>query len=546
MGLGSWTTGEEFTDTEMKDAGPLPVHSEEVIELPKADQVSSEVFRPRHRRSNAILNEEKPFINREWSSAVRNENLPDKPVEKRARQNYQTGLVNNWWAEKLRADNVTPPDAVKVEPLPRATSDLLSEKAIAEKNSEIKVERSPEEMDEAYRNRIFPGRDREPLQDRVNRIESWRNKFLATLPLGSSPIERPNSPKRSTFPDAPVDTDVKKSKRSLESFYLVQEQDLKPSLPHRVINPDPLEPVKLEANDVWTSQLAKDHELVDTSYGWDYSSRERTAGNILEPSKTRSLTREKPYCNTELIGQQRQPLAEIKHNPTALPNPLRSHRPDATESVSSIEEHEETDEEIDDLTQDIETCSDSSSPDTSSYGSDDDFTMEDLEEDPHIAEENEDLKYEARLTWYKNFSPRPESPFPDFEPVENLKQVPAVEKWMQEHCPESTRSADISNQTDPDASHDIWAEAYLPLSILERDPRYANREVASPRLAQWILADRAVHPKRRGSRSPSRSEIVIQPAKRACLSDQDLLANFYRKVEKVHANLEGQDISVNF
>ena len=117
---------------------------------------------------------------------------------------------------------------------------------------------------------------------------------------------------------------------------------------------------------------------------------------------------------------------------------------------------------------------------------------------------------------------------------------------MQEQCSESKGSADISDQTTSDASDDKWAEAYLPLSVLKRDPRYANREVANPRLAQWILADRALHPKRRDSRSPSRSEIIIQPAERADPSDQDMLANSYRQVEKVHTNLEGQDISVNF
>ena len=617
MGFGSWPTAEESVDSLMEDAPMTPQHTEKDTTEMRESRRSNRSSRPQLVREATVG--ESRYINNQWSQATEsmldmaqaeeltaqtsqacrfltqyrtsptkdsNRTMKRKLVNPRYRsrpqERIETGLVNSWWSERLRADSVTPPDAVKVAAASRfvvtaSREDTASstaskrEFAIVSKNLEIWVTPPPEENRAAFR--IYPRLDPKSQRQDTQNTNSWRESFLASLPLVSSLDERPRSPKH-TLEDDPEEIKIQReakefaskigtspntSKRSFESLYLIQDEDLQPSLPHGVINPDPLEPINLEGNSIWSSQLVSELDLVESSFDWDFAPLERVATRRPEQQQSRNLSEGKPYWDANLVGQPSQPVPGLDLNTVETPsrtagfNPLSSHPTESRIPPNQLQEYEETDIEIDELDQDIETCSiaswgttSSDSSDDSSDSSDDDFPDSYFDPDP-------------TNTWYDDLPSRPESPGPDsgrrelveYDPVTD-GQYPEIEEWMKEKHPElyssdATSTSTTDEPSSPSSCADSWAKASVPVSVLETDPKYADEEsVANPQLAQFLLTQRALNPQRRKSMYPSRKEIVIQPAEVPPYRADGLLGSFYQRLEEEHAKVDVQNVSVNF
>jgi len=570
---GSWATTSAFIKAKIAEM-EMEIDDAEMA-APRTEQENKENQprgRPRLRRENATT-AENSFVNNKWldvtdsmtdSFSARNSadgisegqwmgsSMPRKPVRSRAehqqqrpREQLQRGLVNDWWAERLRADNVTPPNATSVERMGLTTlKDLLTsptkskrELPVVSKNSEIWEIPPPEENGEAIQ--VLPARRaRTPLLHEDQKKDTWRNGFLASLPLTGSLVERPASPKQGAFG---TDSNSKASERPFDSFHLFEMEDIQPSLPYGVIDPDPLEPIKLEGSGIWSSQLSKDMDLIDTEYSWDFAPLERVLSRSSEPQKARTLTDNKSYSKAGLVEQPSELPVGLGIGTSARSNAQDRILPEARPPLNPIREYEESEEEIDELDQDIESSSAASWDDSSSGSSD----SSDISEYSGL-DENEDDYFDPipSFTWYADLPDRPGSPTRDLERMEDIAQVPAVQQWMsqrlQAHVAEATDQSLAADMEDED---EILRAASLPLSVLMSDPRYANQDVLpTPRAAQDLLVERALEPERRSSLYPPRCKIVVQKAKAVPpYPTETLLGNFYRKIMEDHADVEMQD-----
>lgn len=572
---GSWSTTSAFIkakiaemEMEIDDTGMVAPPAKQAT---KEDQPRG---RPRLRRENATLAENN-FVNNEWlevtdtvtdsfsarkfaggisegqwmgsSPARKPVRSRVQPQEQRPREQGQRGLANDWWAERLRADSVTPPGAIPVERVGLTTlKDLLAlpttskrELPVVSKNPEIWTTPPPEDNGRAIQ--VLPTRrERDPPLHEDQKADIWRDGFLASLSLTGSSVERPASPKQAAVQ---ADSHSRMSERPFESFYLVKEEDLQASLPHGFMDPDPLEPTKLEGSGIWSSQLSKDLDLIDTEYSWDFAPLERIPPRSSKPQKARNLTDNKPYSQTGLVQQPRG-LATALGNAMSEPVPSGGSLPVARVPLSPIQEYEETDEEIDELDQDIENFSANSWEDSSSDSSNSPDSSE-----YSIFDENEDEYFDPSpsFTWYADLPERPGSPTPDDEPMEDIAQVPAVQQWMSERLNEH-QQAHTAETTDQSSAATVEDElvlaAFLPLSVLVSDPRYANQDsLPTPWAAQTLLIERALEPERRSSLYPPRDKIVIQKATgRSPYPTNTLIGNFYRKIMEDHADVEMVDV----
>ena len=499
------------------------------------------VSRPRLRRSNAILSEENGFLDEvrfERDMMVKPLNIHSKSMKKqKPRENVQRGLVNSWWAEKLSAEVVTSSEHVKVNSF--ASSNMPSPREALHSNPttqdrETTPDPVPEiwitepEEDDTNRVRVFSQEDRDAAERMANNATMWRNNFLASLPL-KSPVERSSSPKKSTFRHFEVLETQEEPRpieqmRGLEPWPCIQVEEVGSTL-------------ERSGNDsIWSSQLAKNFADADAACEWDFAPLERMPRRTPDRSRSRNLIG-KPYLNA---------IAEESHTESGLGIGLAIGHDSSGRGVpqsrllsDELREYEETDEEIDELDQDIESFSSESSQSISPDSSEDDFAMEDVEDECPIGDDRY-FDENPKSTWYHDLPQRPRSPTPESQPVADYQMVPAVQQWMGEQHqtinPANSREEELS----PADVEDIWAEAYKPISVLEKDPRYAGREVVvNPNLARRILADRAVYPKRRSSRSPRRREIVVQAARRgASIPNKSLNERFYKQVEDSHMDID--------
>jgi len=570
---GSWSTTSAFIKAKIAEM-EMEIDDVEVAAplAPQAIKEDQPRGRPRLRRENATLAENN-FVNNEWlevtdsvtdSFSARRlaggiqegqwmgSSMARKPVQIRAqsqgprpREQIQRGLVNDWWAERLRADNVTPPDATTVERMGLISlKDLLAlpttpkrELPVISKNPEIWAIPPSEESGEAIR--VLPaGRERTPLLNEDQKADTWRDGFLDSLPLAGSSVERPASPKQALFQ---ADSNAKASEPPFGTFYLVKEEDLQASLPHGVMDPDPLDSTKLEGSGIWSSQLSKDLDLIDTEYSWDFAPLERIPSRSSKPQKARNLTDNKPYSNAGLVEQPSELAKDLDTEKSARPDVSNRSLPKARVPLNSIQEYEKTDLEIDQLDQDIENSSANSWEDSSSDSSDSsEFSVFDADEDDYFDPS-------PSFTWYADIPERPGSPTPDCEPIEDIAQVPAVQQWMSERL-NGHQQADTTETTDQSSAGTVEDKlvlaAFLPLSVLVSDPRYANQDsLPTPWAAQTLLIERALEPERRSSLYPPRDKIVIQKATRASpYPTNTLIGNFYRKIMEDHADVKMVDV----
>ncbi len=570
---GSWSTTSAFIKAKIAEM-EMEIDDVEVA-APLAQQAIKEDQprgRPRLRRENATLAENN-FVNKEllevtdsvtdsfsarrlvggipegqWiGSSVSRKPTRTRapPQEQRPREQIQRGLVNDWWAERLRADSVTPPDAVPVESMGLTTlEDLLAlpttskrELPVVAKNPEIWSTLPPEENGKAIQ--VLPTRrDRDPPLHEDQKADAWRDGFLASLPFTGSSVERPAGPKQATVQ---ADSNAKPSERPFGSFYLVKEEDLQASLPHGVMDPDALEPTKLEGSGIWSSQLSKDLDLIDTEYNWDFAPLERIPTRSSKPQKARNLTDNKPYSNAGLVEQPSELAKDLDTEKSAKPDVSNRSLPKARVPLNSIQEYEETDLEIDQLDQDIENSSANSWEDSSSDSSDSsEFSVFDADEDDYFDPS-------PSFTWYADIPEQPGSPTPDCEPMEDIAQVPAVQQWMSERLNghQQAHTTETTDQSSAGAVEDeLVLAAFLPLSVLVSDPRYTNQDsLPTPWAAQTLLIERALEPERRSSLYPPRDKIVIQKATgRSPYPTNTYIGNFYRKIMEDHADVKMVDV----
>lgn len=519
---GSRTTGGQAKDTIMEE--PLTPEQEQIAEIKMTGlrrRRSDAVSRPQLKRSNATPGEDQNrFLNKSWSEAVdpkakvaqpegliprkpvnasRPPTISNKPVNfsrpqtaerPKPQENVQRGWVNDWWVQRLRAGDVDdsrdrPALLTPTEALDTMLDESTKAPFIPKEVPEIWIT-EPEEVDLSATTCLFPVEEQDALESNASRAKSWLNGFLYSLPLTSSPAERPYSPKRSRF-------------RHFHS--VAAQEEPRPWSRHGL---DQLPPVQileeeskatLENGSFWSPQLAKGLDEVDASYSWGFEPLSRSKSHVPGAPIIRELTRSR-----------------------ALSDELR--------------EYEETDEEIDELDQDIETCSSRSVSPTLSDGSDTGFDMEEFENDPPTSDDSY-FDPEPRLTWHENVVLQSSSSSLDTEPesMKRLQQVPAVQQWLQDQQQQQQKTP-ASSFSIPERVDETWAECYTPVSILESDPRYAGRDVVcNPRLAQRILLNRALCPKRRRSRSPRRSEIVVEAAERGFgLTGGSSLGKLYEEV----------------
>lgn len=565
---GSWSTTSAFIKAKIAEM-EMEIDDREfaapLTEQPvKVDQPRG---RPRLRRENATLAENN-FVENEWlevtdsmtdsfsarsfankmsegqwmGSSTTRKPVPirARPQVQRPREQVQKGLVNDWWAERMRAGSVTSPKAIPVERRGLTTlKDLLAvptaskrELPVVSKNPEIWTTPPPEENGKATR--VLPTRrERNKSVHEEQKTDTWRDGFLASLPLAGSLVERPANPKEATLQ---TDLRSRTNERSFESFYLVQKEDLLPSLPHGIINPDPLEPIKLEGSGIWSSQLSKDLDSIETEYGWDFAPLERVPPRSPKPPKP-------PKARSLTDSQQPSDSAGTLGNAMFDSVPSGGGLPVARVPLSPILEDEETEEEIDELDQDIENSSAKSWEDSSSDSSDSQDSSEFA-----IFDENEDEYFDPTpsFTWYNNIPERPKSPTPDSEPMEDMAQVPAAQQWMSERWNEHQQSLKPETTDQPSADtveDELVLAACLPLSVLVSDPRYKDHDsLPTPWVAQTLLIERALEPERRSSLQPPRNKIVIQKATRGSpYPTNTLIGNFYRKIMEDHADVEMSD-----
>lgn len=578
---GSWSTTSAFIKAKIAEM-EMEIDDTEMAAPPTAQEEENQPRgRPRLKRENATLAENN-FVNNEWLEVTDSVTdsfsarrlaggLPEghwmgssiarKPIRTRAqsqgqrpREQVQRGLVNDWWAERLRADSVPSPDAVPVEHMEHmgltTLKDLLSlptrsrrELPVVQKNPEIWTTPPPEENGKTIQ--VLPARrERIPPLHEDQKTDTGRDVALATLPLAGSSVERPASPKQAVVR---ADSRLKASERSFESFYLVEEEDLQASLPHGVMDPDPLEPTKLEVSGIWSSQLSKDLDLIDTEYSWDFAPLKPVPSRASKPQKARNLTENKPYPQADLIRQSSD-LATALGNAMSEPVPSSGSLPGLSPgrlSLSPAQEYEENDEAIDELDQDIENTSPKIWEDSSLYSSDSSASSE-----FPVFDDNDDEYFDPTpsFTWYNDLPERPRSPTPESQPMEDIAQVPAVQHWMSERLNEHQQSLTPETADQPSAAteeDELVLAAFLPLSVLVSDPRYANHDtLPTPWAAQTLLIERALEPERRSSLYPPRDKIVIQKATGASpYPTNTLVGNFYRKLMEDHADVEMSDVN---
>lgn len=555
---GSWSTTSAFIKAKIAEM-EMEIDDTDMAAPPPAqeEKENQPLGRPRLKRENATLAGNK-FVNNEWlevtdsttdSFSARRlagealegqwmgSSIARKPITARAqlqgqrpRERVQRGLVNDWWTERLRADSVTPPDAVPVEHMGLTTlKDLLPLPTRSRRELPV-VQKNPE---------IWTTLEPTQLLREDQKADARRDGLIAPLPLAGSPVEWPPSPMQATIL---ADSMSKASERSFESFYLVKEEDLQVSLPRGVMDPDPLELTELEGSGIWSSQLSKDLNLIDTEYSWDFTPLKRVPSHASKPQKARNLTENKPYPQADLV-QQTSDLATALGNAISEPVPSSGSLPRLLAgrvSLSPAQEYEENDEAIDELDRDIENTSANSWEDSSSDSSNSPASSE-----FPVFDENEDEYFDPTpsLTWYKDLPERPRSPTPDSQLMEDIAQVPAVQQWMSERLDEHQQTLTPETADQPTAGteeDEVVIAAFLPLSVLVSDPQFANRDtLPTPWAAQTLLIERALEPERRRSLYPPRNKIVIQKATGVSpYPTNTLVGSFYRKIMEDHADVE--------
>ena len=481
---------------------PILPNAEQIAEIEDTspDRRRREAFsRPQLIRSNYTLKKKKEdrFLNKGWSQSVVDlpgllseveeqgihpqpvnyslpHSIPRKPVNysrpramqtKKPQENVQKGLVNEWWNRKVRAWNIADRSLEVVPPSPTEALDQLlteSSKALLAPAKDLEIWVTEPDEDDGYSARIFPNRheEGEDYQTPIKKATSSIQNFLTSLPLVSSPLERASSSKKGKIRSFDVSKlqnepqSSSKSKRAVEPLVnILEEEDLATC--------------REDSSSIWASQLAKDLDEIDTSYNFGFETLGRTTSHIAGAPTVPGFT------GTSVLS----------------------------------EEISEMDEEINELNQDIASCTSRSvSPGfTSSSSTDDDCNMDEFEIDRPTNWDDDFCDPNARLT------ARPLSP--NTESKADLHEAAEVQQWMQSLRWEEEQSATSIASFIPEGVNEDWAECYLPVAVLNNDPRYANRDVVcDPRLAQMILINRTLCPKRRNTKSPRRDQIVIQAA----------------------------------
>lgn len=522
--------------------------------------------RPLLKRENATLGEDR-YINSTWDQAIQDteseELITRKPVKpsheattkQRPQEQPLTGLVDTWWAQRLRADSMT-------------TS-------------------SPEEAEES--NHLLPQQHSDSLAQILQRVEAWRNKYLSSLGLGSSPIERPHSPRgpssidmydpitpsEAAHTDSMGDMDKipqagplgdmdEDAWKFLEQSCLEEEYDPESFGVCRVrsssapylddkddsgnLLPKPLQPTKEMRKDNSMAGSAGPLGLVETASGWEFVTLEP----VSEPQKSRDLTNGKPYWQSDLAFRGSQPSlepsatdeAEEEPSPILPWNPL-SHDP--------LVQYDEMDVDLDQSNRDrpsspTDSWERDSASDSSDYGdddpadaiSDDDESFNEMYSDPVSRLAPQDLPI------------RPASPEPEYEideMDEDIEEEKAIEELLKQQrlqYGDHSSSTEIPDQAPEPRSVEAevtWAEAFLPASVLDSDPRYRNRDlILNSRLAQVTLINRALDPERRRSRYPKRTEIVIEKAVAVDVPEA-LLQKILAKLEEDHEVVDVVSVS---